>query len=40
MEQYKSVIFYGPVGCGKSYLAHRLAQSIAVSFESFEVKFI
>ncbi|GFN74968.1 cortactin-binding protein 2 [Plakobranchus ocellatus] len=29
MEQYKSVIFYGPAGSGKSYLAHKLAQSIA-----------
>ncbi|KAK3779987.1 hypothetical protein RRG08_028414 [Elysia crispata] len=29
MEQYRSVIFYGPAGSGKSYLAHKLAQSIA-----------
>ncbi|BFZ08487.1 hypothetical protein BsWGS_11526 [Bradybaena similaris] len=29
LDQYKSVIFYGPTGSGKSYLAHRLAQSIA-----------
>ncbi|GFR71376.1 cortactin-binding protein 2 [Elysia marginata] len=29
MEQHKSVIFYGPAGSGKSYLAHKLAQSIA-----------
>ncbi|KAH9507952.1 hypothetical protein Btru_052450 [Bulinus truncatus] len=29
LEQYKTVIFYGPAGSGKSYLAQRLAQSIA-----------
>ncbi|XP_005097412.1 cortactin-binding protein 2 [Aplysia californica] len=34
LEQYKSVIFYGPIGSGKSYLAHRLAQSIAAQEKS------
>ncbi|XP_046372894.2 cortactin-binding protein 2-like isoform X2 [Haliotis rufescens] len=31
LEQYKSVVFYGPAGSGKSYLTERLAQCIATS---------
>ncbi|XP_067684963.1 cortactin-binding protein 2-like isoform X2 [Haliotis asinina] len=31
LEQYKSVVFYGPAGSGKSYLTERLAQCLATS---------
>ena len=31
IDQYKHVIFYGPGGCGKSYLAGRLAACVLVN---------
>ena len=31
VDQYKSVVFHGPVNSGKTYLVQRLAQCLAVS---------
>ena len=38
LEQYKSVVFYGPFGSGKSYLTETLAHCIAVSILIKSVK--
>jgi type IV secretory pathway ATPase VirB11/archaellum biosynthesis ATPase len=37
IEQYKSVVFYGPKGMGKTYLVKKLAQCIQVMRQKFSV---
>ena len=34
IEQYKNVVFYGPVGASKTFLAKKLAKCVQVSLKS------